>query len=293
MRRFAAFIPVMLILALVLVPSSALLAQDTTEVMTPQLTVADQGGDGTVVAIDRVAAVEDGWMVIHADEGGEPGAVLGYAAVPAGVNEGLEVTLDTPIAETGMVWAMLHVDAGEAGVYEFPGDDAPVRIGTIVVMAPLTYEVVAPEAEAEAEAEAEVAATEAVTETAEMADTAAMTETAEAEAEAVAETAEAAAETTEAAAETTEAAAETTEAAPAELPMTGANLQDAPGTLPTTGANLQDAPGTLPTTGANLQDAPGTLPTTGAGSALPAVAPALLSMLALAGVALYSRSRNK
>ena len=39
-------------------------------------------------------------------------------------------------AATEKLFAMLHLDAGTLGSYEFPGDDVPVKAGDAVVMAP-------------------------------------------------------------------------------------------------------------------------------------------------------------
>ena len=95
--------------------------------VTNAVTVSDQtlGADGTVT-IDNVTADVKGWMVIHADDGGAPGPVIGHAAVSAGENSDVMVEVDaSQVTET--LYAMLHVDAGTEGEYEFPGDDGPAR----------------------------------------------------------------------------------------------------------------------------------------------------------------------
>jgi hypothetical protein len=72
---------------------------------------------------------QPGWVVIHADENGAPGAVLGYSnALPSGLSTGITITID-PSAAGSTVWAMLHSDTGAAGTYEFgevDGADTPV-----------------------------------------------------------------------------------------------------------------------------------------------------------------------
>jgi plastocyanin len=77
----------------------------------------------------QVLLDQSGWVVVHADEGGAPGAVLGYSSVlPPGLSTGVTVTID-PSAVGSSVWAMLHYDTGTAGVYEFgevEGADTPV-----------------------------------------------------------------------------------------------------------------------------------------------------------------------
>ena len=107
----------------------------------PSVTVEDQTvGEDNTVTVPAATAAEDGWVVIHADADGAPGPVVGHTAIAAGENEAVTVTID-PEAATETLYAMLHVDAGEPGTYEFPGDDGPVRDaeGNVVVR-PFTVE---------------------------------------------------------------------------------------------------------------------------------------------------------
>ncbi len=104
----------------------------------PSVTVIDQGSTGTNVAVIQAVATQAGWMVIHADNNGAPGAVLGHANLPAGTTDNIIVTLDEPISGEMKLWAMLHIDEGAMGVYEFPGPDAPVKVDGAVVMSPFT-----------------------------------------------------------------------------------------------------------------------------------------------------------
>jgi predicted lipoprotein with Yx(FWY)xxD motif len=103
--------------------------------------VADQSlGAGDTVTIDSVSAAVDGWIVIHADADGSPGPVIGHAPVAAGENSDVVVDIDAARA-TDTLYAMLHVDAGTAGEYEFPGDDGPARdAGDNVVTPPFQVE---------------------------------------------------------------------------------------------------------------------------------------------------------
>lgn len=93
----------------------------------PSVTVEDQAlGTGDTVTIAQVVAAQDGWIVIHADDNGAPGPDIGWAAVTEGVNEDVVVTLDQGDV-TERLYAMLHIDVGEVGTYEFPGPDGPAR----------------------------------------------------------------------------------------------------------------------------------------------------------------------
>lgn len=99
--------------------------------------------NGATLTIASALIDVDGWMVIHADNEGAPGAVIGYTALPAGYNSNIVVELDTADVET--VFPMLHVDTGEEGVYEFgmvEGADTPVFVGEAPVVGPLTPTVV-------------------------------------------------------------------------------------------------------------------------------------------------------
>ncbi len=101
---------------------------------TPNVQVAGTGiVDGTVTMV-RVTVAGPAWVVIHADADGKPGPVIGHAPVVEGENENVVVAIDEAAA-TPLLHAMLHVDAGVVGVYEFPGPDAPLKIGDDIVMA--------------------------------------------------------------------------------------------------------------------------------------------------------------
>lgn len=82
--------------------------------------------DKKTVTLGKVIAQEDGFVVIHA--GGEGFPAIGNAPIKAGVNENVEVTID-PAKATEKMTAMIHIDAGEKGKYEFPGADAPASLG--------------------------------------------------------------------------------------------------------------------------------------------------------------------
>lgn len=102
--------------------------------VTGSLTATDQDGDGTAVAVESVSIEgSDGFIAVHQDLEGAPGPVVGHVAVSEGDSSDVVVELDAPV-ESGDYWPMLHIDAGEAGSYEFPGPDVPVTSGADVVM---------------------------------------------------------------------------------------------------------------------------------------------------------------
>jgi predicted lipoprotein with Yx(FWY)xxD motif len=101
-------------------------------------------GVGNSVTVDTVISDTPGWLVIHAQAGDQPGPVLGQAAVEAGESEGVVVTID-PTEATGTLYAMLHVDAGTIGSYEFPGEDVPA-IGADGKIVTFSFDLVIPTA---------------------------------------------------------------------------------------------------------------------------------------------------
>ncbi|NIQ04689.1 MAG: cupredoxin family copper-binding protein [Candidatus Korarchaeota archaeon] len=105
----------------------------TEKAPTPSVTVRDQFIENGRIIIDEVVANQSGWIVIHNNTADDaPGPVVGHAAVERGANTNVSVQLDTEVAFK--LWAMLHLDTGEEGVYEFPDADPPVKVeGQIVV----------------------------------------------------------------------------------------------------------------------------------------------------------------
>ncbi|MCB8923055.1 MAG: hypothetical protein H6662_15825 [Ardenticatenaceae bacterium] len=92
------------------------------------------GEDGQLT-IDSVTAPESGWLVIHAQaEDGTAGDVLGYVPIGMGGSSGLAITID-PLEATPTLIAMLHIDAGTAGEFEFPGADMPWEMDGVAVAA--------------------------------------------------------------------------------------------------------------------------------------------------------------
>ncbi len=105
----------------------------------PEVIVSNQDASGGEVSISRVSSADTGWLVIHAARNGGPGPVIGFAQVEAGNNSDLSVEIELGKA-TRQLYAMLHIDAGILGEYEFPGDDGPARNGESIVISPFTAE---------------------------------------------------------------------------------------------------------------------------------------------------------
>ena len=105
---------------------------------TPSVSVSNQISLTGRVMIDSVYSDGPGFVVIHVDNNGNPGRVAGFAAVSSGWTFNLEIPIDGTLA-TPTLFAMLHLDDGQVGVYEFDGQsglDNPVSVDGAVVTPP-------------------------------------------------------------------------------------------------------------------------------------------------------------
>lgn len=110
---------------------------------TGTLNVASQSGDGTSITIKKVTIDgSTGWIALHKDVKGEPGAVVGFVEIPEGESKNVKVKGDKKLA-AGDYWPMLHKDDGTLGTYEFGesagAKDAPVVVNGKPVMKKITY----------------------------------------------------------------------------------------------------------------------------------------------------------
>lgn len=121
-----------LAVALLFTLPTAAAAQDSTPDVHVQ--VSDKGIVDGAVIIAKAVVTAPAWVVIHVDDNGAPGAVIGYAPLSQGENVDVVVDIDEAAA-TPLLHAMLHEDSGAVGIYEFPGPDAPIKIGENIVMA--------------------------------------------------------------------------------------------------------------------------------------------------------------
>lgn len=84
-------------------------AQSGTEVN--RVVMSDQF-PGNVVYLSSVQLAKPGFVVIHKDNAGQPGDVIGSTYFAAGINPG-KITLTTSTVEGGVYYAMLHTDDGD------------------------------------------------------------------------------------------------------------------------------------------------------------------------------------
>ncbi len=94
-----------------------------------KLQISDQRTSGQIT-IKKVETSRDGWVSIHksrADGSIQQPDGIGEARVDSGNSEDIVVDLWEAPAVGDKLWALLHIDAGERGLYEYPGKDAPVK----------------------------------------------------------------------------------------------------------------------------------------------------------------------
>ena len=101
----------------------------------PAITVNDQAVDNGNITISETMASQIGFVVLHRDTGNDAPVVpasIGHGQVYAGQNTDLVIELneDETLESGEKVWAMLHIDNGTIGSYDFDGsqgsDDPPV-----------------------------------------------------------------------------------------------------------------------------------------------------------------------
>lgn len=78
------------------------------------------------LSLKRVAVDEPGWLVVRADDGGQPGEILGSAPVPHGDHRPFSLTLSRTLTNAEPLYATLHRDAGAVGTLELPTPDEPL-----------------------------------------------------------------------------------------------------------------------------------------------------------------------
>lgn len=78
------------------------------------------------------------WMAIHADDDGQRGEIIGVSPLAPGINRDVVVELDGA-AVTETVYAVLYLDAGEIGEFEFPdGPDVALQRNRAVIQVPFS-----------------------------------------------------------------------------------------------------------------------------------------------------------
>lgn len=109
----------------------------------PAISASSQAAGGAIT-VDKIAMPTNGWIVVHAVRDGvmDVSGSIGHAYVPAGPSGPHTVPLSEPVGAGSQVVAMLHLDTGNAKVYEFANggnepQDLPVMLDDKAVMVPI------------------------------------------------------------------------------------------------------------------------------------------------------------
>lgn len=100
----------------------------------PLVIVHDQSIVDGQITVAEVVAPQDGWIVIRRSQTDNLDSVIGLALVRTGMNTNVIVKLNLGLV-TETLYTMLHIDAGQRGVYEFPGADAPIIVSNPPMLA--------------------------------------------------------------------------------------------------------------------------------------------------------------
>lgn len=97
------------------------------------INASDQSGDGSTVVVESLTLPAAGFIAVHADDGGAPGAVIGNTEIlPAGESTDVEVPISEALSGTVTVWPMAHIDTNANEAYDFAPpdvtDDGPALV---------------------------------------------------------------------------------------------------------------------------------------------------------------------
>jgi hypothetical protein len=96
-------------------------------------------GDTASVVIGSVLSDGPGFLAVHSDAAGSPGAAIGFTAIPDGLSRVITIEID-PALVTPNLWVMLHKDDHEIGAFEFGSveeADLPVMVNDKLVSVPV------------------------------------------------------------------------------------------------------------------------------------------------------------
>ncbi len=98
------------------------------QISQPEITVSNQAvGEDGLLLVDNILSPISGWLVIHANDHGELGPVLGSALLEEGFNESIPVQI--PWREgTPTLYAVIYEDNGRLQRLDIPGEDVPLTV---------------------------------------------------------------------------------------------------------------------------------------------------------------------
>lgn len=106
---------------------------------------ADDQAAGSSIVVAEIGMPSNGWVVVHAVKDGAPVLTgsIGHAYVSAGPSSGVRISVDPALSAGDQANIMLHLDTGNARVFEFANgsvekQDGPVLIDGAPVMTTVT-----------------------------------------------------------------------------------------------------------------------------------------------------------
>lgn len=112
--------------------------------MEPMVMASDQSVENGIVSAEKVAAGENGWLVVHrTDADMKPGQVVGHAPLRAGGNTDVAAILTEDVAPGEMLMLMVHGESGgmTTGIFEYTlgaVEDGPIKVDGNLVMSVIT-----------------------------------------------------------------------------------------------------------------------------------------------------------
>lgn len=93
----------------------------------PALVVNSQK-PGTSVTVDSVTMKAKGFLVVHQDDNGSPGKIIGVSGLlPEGENKNIVINFAQATRDGQTLFVMAHVDGDQNGAFQFPGPDIPAN----------------------------------------------------------------------------------------------------------------------------------------------------------------------
>lgn len=115
----------------------------------PEIMVSNQAvASDSTITVDQVTAADTVWLVLHMDDGGKPGNIIGYNRVAGDAqNAKVQISDVDPATLSGKpIWVMMHIDAAPRNEFQFPGNDVPEVFGfdntgaPVIVMTQITLQ---------------------------------------------------------------------------------------------------------------------------------------------------------
>jgi len=97
----------------------------TQENLAPSIVVPEQAG-GKNIFIESVTLEDNGYVVIHEDNDGNPGQIIAVSGLlPVGIRNNFLMDIDKEVFEGDSLFAMIHTDDGD-GIFD-AALDAPAK----------------------------------------------------------------------------------------------------------------------------------------------------------------------